>query len=1485
MSEDIRRASDPVGAVMVVGSGIGGIQASLDLVNAGYKVYLVDESTAVGGRMAQLDKTFPTNDCSMCIISPKLVEVGKDRNIEIITNTTVEEIDGTLGNFTVTLTEKPRFIDLEKCTACSECTKNCPIEVADEFNGSLSMRKAVYKLYPQAVPNAFAIEKRGPAPCKAACPAHIHVEGYIALIKQQKYKEALKLIKMDNPFPSVCGRICVRFCEQKCTRGRVDEPVAINYLKRFVSDLDLQSDDRYVPEQQEPTGMKAAVVGAGPAGLTCAYYLALEGHQVTVFEALPVPGGMLAMGIPDYRLPKDVLRAEIEAITELGVEIRTGVKVGTDITLSQLRDEGYEAIFIGVGTQKSRKLDIPGEDLEGVIHGVDYLRGISLGENISLGKRVAVVGGGNVAIDAVRTARRLGSDEAFIIYRRTREEMPAHEEEVADTEEEGITLHYLSAPTRIIGKNGRVSAIECIRMELGEPDESGRRRPVPLAGSEFTIEVDAVLPAIGQSLDDSFITDGDGVTLSARGFIRADINSGLTEIPFIFAGGDAVSGPATAIEAIAAGKEAAYAMNRYLRYGDITKPEKLEFPEYEVDISDVRRAPRQKMPTLSSDKRVKGFDEIQLGFDEKQSLEEANRCLECGICSECMQCVEACLAGAINHDMVPVKRTIDVGSVVLALGLDTFDPGLKKQFGYGRLANVVTSLEFERILSASGPFSGQVVRPFDKKHPQKVAWIQCVGSRDVSCGNDFCSSVCCMYATKEAIIAREHDSTIEPTIFYMDIRAFGKEFDAYYERARDEYGVRYIRCMVSNLEERPDTKNVVVRYIDETGARIEEEFDLIVLSVGMVPSERAKALCDRIGIDLDKHGFCKTSTFEPLQTSREGIYVCGAFQSPKDIPETVAQASGAAAYAGGALAPARGSMIEEVIYPEEQDVNGQEPRIGVFVCNCGTNIGGVVDVPAVMEYAATLPYVVHSEQNLYTCSQDTQGKIREAIKENNLNRVVVASCSPQTHEPLFQSTIREAGLNKYLFEMANIRDQCSWVHMHEKENATEKAMDLVRMAVANAKLLTPLQEMTIDVNHRGLVIGGGNAGMVAALELAEAGFEVTLVEKEEELGGNLRDIYYTIQGDDVQEYLKGLIQRVESEPRITVIRNAVIDGFEGYMGNFVTSLLVGPTMRAMKVEHGIAILATGGEETKPVEYLYGEDERVLTQKEFEGRIALEPDSVNSLNEFVMIQCVGSRDEQRPYCSRICCSVAIKNALKIKEINPDARVYILYRDIRTYGLLEEYYTKAREMGIVFIRYDLDRKPEVTKEGDSLSVVAYDPVLRLRVKLNPDLLVLSSAIIPQENEELSTLMKVNLTNDNFYLEAHMKLRPVDSATEGIYLCGMAHFPKLIDETISQSAAAAARAVTVLSKDKLQAKGIIARVIPERCAACLTCVRVCPFGVPFINDEGVAEINPALCQGCGTCASECPGKAIELQNYRDVQIIAKCQAVRRKESYGTV
>jgi len=848
---------------------------------------------------------------------------------------------------------------------------------------------------------------------------------------------------------------------------------------------------------------------------------------------------------------------------------------------------------------------------------------------------------------------------------------------------------------------------------------------------------------------------------------------------------------------------------------------------------------------------------------------------------KCRVCEKVCPAKAVAFEQKAKELEIEVGAVVLAVGYEVFDARQKGEYGYGRYANCVSSIEFERILSASGPYGGEIKRPSDNEHPHKIAWIQCVGSRDTSLGRDYCSSVCCMYATKEAIIAKEHLDVIEPTIFYIDIRAFGKGFDSYYERAKGEQGIRYIRSMVAQVREDPETKNLWITYVDEAGQLQHEEFHLVVLSVGLCPSPSSRALAKRLGVALEPHGFCATTTFAPLETSRAGVYVCGVFQSPQDIPETVAQASGAAAAATAAIASARGELLRQQEFPPERDCAAEDPRIGVFVCHCGTNIAGVVDVDGVREYARTLPHVVYAEDNLFTCSQDTQERIKEAIVEERLNRVVVTACSPRTHEPLFQQTLRESGLNPYLFEMANIRDQCSWVHMQDKEGATRKAKDLLRMAAANAALLAALERQRIPIRKRALVIGGGLAGMTAALGFAEQGFEVSLVEREAELGGNMRHIHYCLSGQDPQAFLQELIGKVMAHPSIQVITNAEVVDHEGIQGNFSTGVMIAPAMTYRRLEHGVAVLATGGEEYKPTEYLYGQHPRCITQMELEGRIATGELDPKRLGRVVMIQCVGARTEERPSCSRICCAVAIKNALKLKELAPDLDIHVLYRDVRTYGLLEQHYTRAREQGVIFTRYLPERRPEVQGADERVRVKVWDETLRGNLIIEADLLVLSAAIIPGENEELAAMFKVQRTLEGAYLEAHMKLRPVDFAREGLYMCGLAHAPKLMDETISQAQAAVARAATLLAKDEIEVGGVVARVDPELCAACLICVRACPYAVPVINQDGYSVIDPAKCQGCGNCAAECPQRAIQLQHYRDVQLIAKVTALAQEQT----
>jgi len=1472
-----------VGAVMVVGAGIGGMQASSDLAESGFKVYLVDKKPGIGGVMAQLDKTFPTNDCSMCILSPKLLATGRDENIEIMSYTEVEKVEGEAGDFKVTLRRKPRYIDLDKCTGCGECEESCPVEVLSEFEEGLTNRKAIYRLYPQVVPNVFTIDKNGnKPPCRLACPAGVNVQGYIALISQGKFKEAYDLIRERVPFPGVLGRICHHPCEEKCNRKDFDEPLAIASLKRFVADYVaehqeeiLSSKEGEEKEPEEPLKIreeKVAIIGAGPAGLTAAYDLAKLGYKVTVFEAQSSPGGMMFAGIPGYRLSKEVLKKEIKQIEDAEVNILLNTPIRSKEELEKLRED-YQAIFIAIGAQKSKKLRLEGSDLKGVLYGVEFLKHVNEGKKVTIGEKVAVIGGGNVAIDVALSSLRVGAKEVHLFCLESREEMPAFEWEIEEAVREGVNLHCSRGPKRIIGKEKKVSGFETI-LCTSVFDAEGRFNPEFKEKTESSIDVDTVIIAIGQEADFAGFEE---VKITPYKTIDVDKISLATSIPGVFAGGDVVSGPASVIEAISQGHEAAISIDRYLKSEDLIEGrEKIEEEAAEAPEKEVTFKKREVMPTLSLEERKGNFEEIELGFTEEMAIDEAKRCLNCGICSECLECVRTCKAEAILHDMVEEKVEIEVGSIILSFGFDEFNPRLKGEYGYGRFPNVISSIEFERILSSSGPYQGHVVRPSDKKLPKKIAWIQCVGSRDVKSGYPYCSSVCCMYATKEAVIAKEHASSeLTCHIYFMDMRCFGKDFDKYYERAENEYGVEYRRCRVSSLEEDPQTNNLRIKYETEEGDLKEEEYNLVVLSVGLTPPEDILKISEKLGIQLNEYNFIKSDEFFPVDIIKKGIYACGAILEPKDIPETVTQASGAAARASSLLSPARGSLITEKEYPPEIDVSGQPPRVGVFICHCGINIGGVVDVPSVVEYAKRLPNVVHAEDNLYTCSQDTQERIKEAIKEHKLNRVVVASCTPLTHEPLFQETIREAGLNPHLFEMANIRDQDSWVHMKNPERATEKAKDLVRMAVAKACLIQPLPSFSSEVIQKGLVIGGGLAGMVSALNIAEQGFEVYLIEKEAELGGNLRNLHWTLENEDVQSYLKSVVKEVEENSKIKVYKNANIKEVEGYVGNFKTTII--QEDEEIELKHGVIVVATGAKESKPKEYLYGEDERVVTQLELEEMLSKPDSKIPSLNTIVMIQCVGSREDERPYCSRVCCSDAVKNALKIKKENPKTNIFILYRDMRTYGFKESFYQEARDKGVVFIRYDKDKKPYVKRDAQGLKVEVLDPILKEKLLIPADLLVLSAAIVPDEgNQTLAQMLKVPLNEDGFFLEAHVKLRPVDFSTRGIFLAGMAHSPKSIKETISQAYAAAEKACAVICKDRVEAEAIIARVNERWCRGCGICVSVCPYEAISIDEEtNLAKVTEVLCQGCGSCAAACPSGAIQQKGFQKNEILSMVDA----------
>jgi heterodisulfide reductase subunit A2 len=834
---------------------------------------------------------------------------------------------------------------------------------------------------------------------------------------------------------------------------------------------------------------------------------------------------------------------------------------------------------------------------------------------------------------------------------------------------------------------------------------------------------------------------------------------------------------------------------------------------------------------------------------------------ECGLCSK------VCGAGAIDYDEQESTVDIDVGAVLLTPGFSAFDPTRRIEFGSAYDKNVITNLQFERLLSAAGPTKGHIERPSDASTPKRIAFIQCIGSRDALSGNDYCSSVCCMAATKEAILAKQHEPDAEVVIYYMDLRAFGKDFERYYNRAK-EMGISYVRCRPSSVEEDTDTKNLKISYLDESNKRITQEHDLVVLSLGLEPSASLKEQSDRFNVMMNNWGFVQTSELSPLETSRPGVFVGGALAEPKDIPDTVMQASAVASKAMALLASAKGTRVKTKAYPPERDVTDEPPRIGVFVCHCGSNIASVVDVEAVVQRARTFPFVVLAERNVYTCADDTQDQMKEKIIKHRLNRVIVASCTPRTHEAIFRDTLRDAGLNPYLLEMANIRDQCSWVHGQEPDKATAKAQDLVRMIVGRTAGLKPLTESTVPVKNAALVIGGGIGGLTAALAIAEQGYPVHLVEKENTLGGTARDVFKTLDGGIVQSYLAGLIDRVTFHPRIKTYLKSKVKKVDGHVGDFTSEIEGnGP---AVSVEHGVVILATGAQEHKPKSFGYGTNDNVVTQLELSGRIARNELKLSDKSTIVMIQCVEQRNDERPYCSRICCTTAVKNALLLREKYPQARIMVLYREMRTYGFREAAYREAREKGILFVRYDDKLPPELTS-NNPLGITVHDAVIDRDLSITPDLLVLSTPIVARDDrEELSELLRVPLNADGFFLEAHVKLRPVDFASEGLFLCGTAHAPKFISETISQANAVAGRAASILSRKVMPVGAQTAWVDPNRCIGCMTCVHVCPYMAPQVGENNKAVVQGAVCMGCGSCTAACPAKAVTLHHYLDTQIL---------------
>jgi len=886
--------------VLVVGGGIGGITCALELASCGCDVTMVEEGPSIGGRMIQLDKTFPTLDCSTCTLSPKMVEVSANPRVELLSWARPLSVRRAGNGFDVAILKRSRFVDMKKCTACGTCFPGCPVVMKSEFNMGTGERKAIYIPFPQAIPNKASIDKREERPCRRscvdACPVHTNVLGYLRHIKEGRFADAYNLIRATNPFPSVCGRVCYAPCEEACNRGQVDEAVAIRLLKRFAVDrFDLEGLE--VPQVQK-TEKKVAVIGAGPAGLAAAHDLALEGHDVTIFESSREPGGMLRYAIPEYRLPKGELAKEIAYIEKLGVAIRCGIEVGRAIAIEAVRQE-HDALFIAVGAAAGVSLGAEGEDLSGVMDGLAFLRKVAMGEEIAVGNTVAVIGGGNTAVDCARTVRRLGAPKVMLLYRRTRAEMPAADDEKEALSEEGIEVLFLTQPIRFLGENGRLTNMECVRMELGEADASGRRRPLPIEGSQAIVPVDTAICSLGQAVVTGFAA-GLGLSLRRDGTIEVDPASGATNVEGVFSGGDVCTGPAYVVDAIAAGKRAARAINRYLKGEPIEEavderkgPERLGASEVESLKGSIVPSPRIGAPEEPTEARIADFREVALGYGEADAVAEAGRCLASRIegCIECGECARRCDVRAIDYSMVDEVEERRFDGIVLAPGFDLYDPTEKAEFGYGRLDEVCSGLEFERICSVTGPTGGEII--WKGKRPKRFYFIQCVGSRDRLIGARFCSRVCCMYTAKHASIVKDRVPDAEIYVSYIDVRAYSKSYEEFY-KSTQEAGVFYIRGIPGEVVR--GENGLLVRVEDMLSGEVcEKEVDLVVLATGVRPRKGTAELCEIMSVERDDYGFIKGGpTTAPSETNVEGIFVCGMASGPKDVPDTVASGGEAA---------------------------------------------------------------------------------------------------------------------------------------------------------------------------------------------------------------------------------------------------------------------------------------------------------------------------------------------------------------------------------------------------------------------------------------------------------------------------------------------------------------------------------------------------------------------------------------------------------------
>ncbi|MBI5248203.1 MAG: FAD-dependent oxidoreductase [Desulfomonile tiedjei] len=885
---------------MIVGGGIAGITAALKIANAGYQVYMVEREEIIGGKMAQFDKTFPTLDCSGCILTPKTSEVGRHPNIQVLTKSQVMDLTGFVGNFKVRVLQKPRYVRTDKCTGCGDCQQVCPIDIPSPFELGMTTRHPISRPFPQAIPNTYSILREGMPPCQAACPAGVNVQGYMTLTGAGKFVEALALIRERMPFASICGRICVRPCESSCKRGQVDAPTAICHTKRFLGDYEKEHSLYSNPPMKELRDKKVAVIGAGPGGLSAAYYLAIEGYQVTVFEKLPVIGGMLNVGIPDYRLPRQIIDEEVENIRSMNVAFRTGVTFGKDITIDDLEDQGYQAVFLSIGLHVSRRLGIDGESLDGVVGGIDMLRMVALKEDVKVGQNVVVIGGGNVAIDVARTAVRLGAARVDLVCLEARDEMPAWERETHEAIEEGVAIHNSLGPKEFVGQDGKVQGAVFKRC-TSVFDENGAFRPTYDENELTELACDTAFVAIGQASESNLLSNL-GIELAPGGRIVTDAETLATTRPGLFAGGDCTLGPATFVQAVAQGRQAALAIHNFLEFGGLREVESKERPiDKQLNEAERLRAKpiaRNEMPELPPETRTKSFDPIESGFTEDMARSEGQRCLSCGLCCQCGECVRKCGPQAINLNERERIHELEVGAIVVATGVDVFDASKYPEYGYGKYPDVITNLQFERLCNASGPTGGKILRPSDGKVPQNVVFVQCVGSRDRAKGNEYCSKVCCMISAKQLSIFKHHNPHGQAYVFYIDNRAGGKGYEEFLRRAIEHEHAQYIRGRVAKVFQ--DQGRLVVRGENSlAGAPVEIEADLVVLATGLTPQKDHASIARALNLSTDKYGFFMElhPKLGPAETSLAGIYLAGGAQGPKDIPESVAQGGAAAAEA------------------------------------------------------------------------------------------------------------------------------------------------------------------------------------------------------------------------------------------------------------------------------------------------------------------------------------------------------------------------------------------------------------------------------------------------------------------------------------------------------------------------------------------------------------------------------------------------------------